>query len=160
MEAVAVTATRLHLELIMDAAKREGVPPAVLAGLVCQESAGNAWAMRHEPKFRWLPKEAGVLIAEKPGGMSFETELAGRKTSWGLCQLMGQVLREMGFRGWWPAACQPDVNLKYGARFLAAKIAINNGDVHAGLLAYNGGGVKEYPGRVLGWAKHFEEDCA
>ncbi len=148
--------------LIEEQADAFNLRPALLAGLVCQESSGNPYAMRFEPKFRWFPRlpdgtpNIPVIRQRMPGGMSLDTELQGLKTSWGLCQVMGENLREMGFVGWWPAACQPDVALKYGAKFLSAKLATHGEDERKALLAYNGGGVAEYPDKVLAWAALFQ----
>ena len=139
----------VYWPLIEEQALAHGLRPALLAGLVCQESAGNPYAMRHEPRFRWISEDYG---ARRPAGMSLATELNGRMTSWGLCQLMGQVARERGFRGWWPALCEPDLGLKYGAAHLAWCIERRNKSEQEGLLRYNGGALSEYPGQVLAWA--------
>jgi soluble lytic murein transglycosylase-like protein len=139
---------------IVEAVQSNNLRPELLAGLVCQESGGNKYAMRAEPKFRWISDD---YAAQRPGGMSSDTELWGRKISWGLCQLMGQVARERGFQGWWPELCEPEVNLALGAGLLAWCIARRGGDVEAGLLRYNGGGFEEYPGQVLAWAEEFED---
>lgn len=155
MENAAVISTMRYWELISEHGALNEIEPALLAGLICQESAGNPYASRHEPRFRWLPKDVGIIKSRKPVGMSFDTEFQGLKTSWGLCQMMGEVWREMGFRGWWLATGQPDLSIKYGARFLAAKIATHGGDVRHGLLAYNGGGVPEYPEKVMEWSEMF-----
>lgn len=138
--------------LIVEAAESNKLRPELLAGVVCQESAGNPYAMRVEPGFKWIGRD---LAQGRPTSMSSATELWGRKTSWGLCQLMGQVARERGFRGWWPALCEPDLNLAYGARHLAWCLDRRGGDEFEGLLRWNGGGLKEYPSLVMSWAELF-----
>ena len=140
--------------LVEEQAQAFKLDPEILAGLVCHESHGNQYAMRVETNFKWISAD---YAKHRPSLMSIATEFWGRKTSWGLCQVMGQVARERGFGGWWPALCEPDLGLHYGAIHLAWCIEHCQDDLRAGLRRYNGGGIRNYPDKVLGWARHFTQ---
>jgi hypothetical protein len=73
--------------------------------IMMQESGGNARAERYEPGFR-------RQYVQGRGFPAHEEEF--RSTSWGLWQLMGEVLRELGFRGTAREFCaDPLLQLKY-----------------------------------------------
>lgn len=100
--------------LVEEYAKKYGLDPLILAALVAQESAGNPWAIRYEPGYRW------VWQGPKPKGVSEATEAVQLKTSFGLCQVMGSLARELGCMDpFLTILCQPAKGLDYGARHLA-----------------------------------------
>jgi soluble lytic murein transglycosylase-like protein len=103
----------------------------LLRAIVWVESAGNPYAMRYEPHYRWLynvregepvvvrPEDApGPAGFGGPGVVSKYTEYVGQKTSWGLMQVMGAVAREYGFRGFFPALCEPYWGINMGCKHL------------------------------------------
>jgi soluble lytic murein transglycosylase-like protein len=93
-------------------------------------------------------KRFGVTISET-------TERRWRATSFGLMQVMGQVARERGFTGeWLTELTNPEVGIEYGCRELKRRLDLAHGDVHSGLLGYNGGGDPAYPSKVL---KHYND---
>jgi hypothetical protein len=146
---------------IVVAARAHGQDPATLAGLVCQESAGNPEAKRHEPNYRWDfgddPHEHPTL----PPGLSLAEDLELQKWSYGLCQLMGAVAREYGFAGHLEELLTDTAtNLDLGARHLAKQMKRAKGDIRQALLFYNGGGNQLYDDKVLAWAKHFASRAA
>jgi len=101
------------------------------------------YATRYEPGFytRYILPLRGKLKAG---------EAHGRATSWGYCQVMGQVAREFGFSGPFLAQlCDPAINFEFGARKLAKCLVIARDDQTAALLRYNGGGDAGYPAKVL-----------
>jgi len=127
----------LHLPwtFIFGSANNNKIDPSLLAAIIMQESNGNVCAMRYEPGWRY------VYNAEKFAktiGSSVKTEEIGQSTSWGPCQVMGTVAREMGFRGWFSELCDPEVGIKYGARFFAQKVKTNE-TIDAAISAYNMG---------------------
>lgn len=144
---------------IVRAAASKGLPPALLAGLVCQESAGDPQARRFEGHYRWL---FGDDIHEKiklPSDVDLADDLVLQHYSWGLCQIMGAVAREYGFAGYMKELSEkPDLNLDIGVRHLSNKIRQARGDIRRGLLLYNGGGNRHYPDKVLAWSMYFN-DC-
>ena len=128
-----------YIPLIKEVAARHGLDPDLVAGIVLTESAGNAWAIRQEPTYKWLfqPEKS------KPRGSTLETELVMQKTSWGLMQIMGAVAREYGFRGWMPELCLPETNLEYGCTHVAVQMKRYKGDVDSALAAYNAGAARK-----------------
>lgn len=122
-------------------AEAHGLEPDIFCALVEQESGWDTNATRFEPAFktRYIDKL----------GLS-EPEATERATSYGLCQVMGEVAREFGLLGDIPSQlCDPDTGLEYGARVLAHKLAVNLGSYPKALEAYNGGGNSAYAPQVL-----------
>ena len=103
----------------------------LFAGLIHAESNWNPYAIRYEPAYytRYVQPLDGLTATE-------EHSLA---MSWGLCQIMGQTARRMGFMGKYLAElCDPLTNLEYAARLLKE----NYNETHswtAALAMYNGG---------------------
>lgn len=128
-------------DLIRSTASWHALEPSLLLALAEQESSFNTWAMRYEPSFyeHYVRKNYPTL----------NTEAAARSTSYGLCQVMGEVAREMGFTGpFLTMLCDESTGLDYGARMLH-KCITEAGTVSAGLLRYNGGGNPQYAAQVL-----------
>lgn len=147
----AVLAWKQHIE---SAALAHGLDFSVLAGLVAQESAGLQYAQRYEPLYSWTYNDPKM----SPAIMSWDTFQNGQKVSYGLCQIMGGVALEYGWRGWWGELFGVETNLDLGATHLAKKIKQAGGELRKGLLRYNGGGNPHYPDHVLSWATHFREE--
>ena len=132
-----------------------GLDPCLLAGLICQESAGNVFAERTEPD--WKYHNLGL---PHPPVLNKWTEWWGQARSYGLCQIMGTLARRLGFSGWWAQLFEVDTNLYYGAKALAGCMFWAKGagewrgltdPLRIGLLKYNGGIFKAYPEKVLEW---------
>ena len=124
--------------------------------IVMTESGGDPWAMRYEPRYRYLvnartrqpfrtlsPEERVSATAPAdflpPAGVSADTEWTAQRTSWGLMQVMGAVARELGHKGPLSALCSPAVGVTLGCRVLAGHLAWAGGDVFRAVRAYNGG---------------------
>lgn len=146
---------RLPWDKIDDAAEAENVPADILAAIVQTESSGNQFALRAETKHSWLvdPKSgkkqaislrSHYIYLWKPeecarqAGVTVDTEIWSQVASWGLCQLMGAVARELGLKGPIVQLLQADVNLKYAALLLKrlAKRYDKPDDI---IAAYNAG---------------------
>jgi soluble lytic murein transglycosylase-like protein len=116
-------------------AEKHGLDPAIVYGVCMQESTLNPYAVRFEPKYRWLVYNTANL---KPRECSIETEYALQKTSFGLMQVMGAVIREQGVSGWLTQAVgNVDMQLEYGCRHLKKKI--QRYGLMEGILSYNSG---------------------
>ena len=108
-------------------ATQHRLPVDLLRAIVHTESAGNTWAMRYEPGYRWLwdvrhgnPYKGDPQRLPAPQFVTGETELIGQRTSWGLMQVMGAVAREHGYRGrYLSVLCDPDIGMEYGCRHLS-----------------------------------------
>lgn len=123
-------------------ATQHGLDPVLVCAVCEQESAWDTCAIRYEPGFftRYIV----------PLKLSNDTEERARAFSWGLCQVMGQVAREHGFKGkYLSELLLPDIGLDVGCKVLVAKLKRAGGDLRKGLLFYNGGSRKEYSDEVL-----------
>lgn len=123
-------------------ATTHGIDPVLVCAVCEQESAWDTCAIRYEPGFftRYIV----------PLKLSNATEERARAFSWGLCQVMGQVAREHGFKGkYLSELLLPDIGVDIGCKVLKGKIAAAGGDLRKGLLRYNGGSRPEYVDEVL-----------
>jgi soluble lytic murein transglycosylase-like protein len=132
-----------------EAAKIVGLDPALVCAVVEQESAWNTWAVRFEPAF--FARYIHPAVPSKP-----TTEQTFDAASFGLMQVMGEVARELGFKGvFLTELCEPIVGLAYGCKKLAACLKATAGDERAALLRYNGGGNAAYADQVLARVSHY-----
>ena len=124
-----------------------GVPLDLLRAIVLTESGGDRFAMRYEPRYRWLwdvkrnrpysSKTPDLFPA--PAGVSRETERNAQMTSWGLMQVMGAVARERGFEGrFLSELCSIEVGMRYGCQHLLA-YRKRYGNWEAAAVSYNAG---------------------
>ena len=116
------------------------LPDGLLHAIVLVESGGEICAMRYEPHYRWLYRPEAV----KPHSSSLSTEREMQKFSYGPCQVMGGLAREMGHRGWLVELCGP-LGVEYGAKYLAKQSRRYNGDWLKAIAAYNAGSAR--PGK-------------
>ena len=129
---------------IRDAADRHGLDPAIVYGVCLAESNLDPRAARYEPRYRWIVRDTRL----KPAACSIETEHALQRTSWGLMQVMGAVLREQGFEGWINAVtCNVPAQLEYGCRHLGK--AIRRWGLVEGIAAYNSGAPRYADGVLI-----------
>lgn len=105
----------LPLELIKQVALAHGFKPEFLTAIVIGESGGDRFAVRYEPLYRWVYK---VKEHADDNRVTETTERMLQMTSWGLCQVMGAVARELGIRGPMFGMLDPAVNLKVAAKLL------------------------------------------
>jgi soluble lytic murein transglycosylase-like protein len=130
-------------KIAVAAALNAGLDPALMCALIAHESAGwKQYAVRYESGFyaRYIDSMKGLNPTEK----------TLRATSFGLCQIMGQTARELGFGGdYLTELLDPLENCKFGCRKLKACLDNEGQDVRRALLRYNGGGNAHYPDLVL-----------
>jgi hypothetical protein len=90
-----------------------GIDPAILKAIITQESNWNRYAIRYEPEWTYLlnPEHYAALLH-----ITVATEKETQKMSWGLGQLMGSVLRELGHEGSMGEALDSETNLAYVCR--------------------------------------------
>jgi len=123
------------VQAIAHAAAIHALPADIVYGVCMQESGLDPWAVRYEPRYRYLVRCPDL----KPAGCSVLTEETLQKMSIGIMQVMGAVLREQGYSGWLTQIFGDiEAQLEAGCRHLAAAIA-RWGSVEAGLAAYNAG---------------------
>ena len=153
---------------IETAAAAHGLDPDLVAALVEQESSNDSDAWNPEPRYRYFwnvrsnqpfRSVKAEEVAAKfpphdfPALAGDDQEWWGQQASWGLCQIMGAVARELGFKGkYLPKLCSdPALNLALGCEHLAHQMAwarglyvgLASGEqaaiTRSGLAAYNGG---------------------
>lgn len=111
-----------------------------------RESAGNQWAARYEPRWKyWVDPEryANELHCTS------ETERMGQATSYGYMQIMGSVARELGFTDWFGKLYQADYNVSLGAAHLA-RLIYRYKEPRDVISAYNAGSPRKTPdGRLV-----------
>ncbi|KKL21346.1 hypothetical protein LCGC14_2446400 [marine sediment metagenome] len=108
-------------------------PLAWMLGWMDTESSLNQYAIRYEPKYRWLyPPD------NKP--QQGTTEWYAQKTSWGILQVMGAVARERGFDSkYLSELCDLRINIKLASGYLSDLRKRSDGSWGGALAAYNGG---------------------
>jgi soluble lytic murein transglycosylase-like protein len=128
---------RLPWDVIEEVAQDQNVPADLLAAVIQVESAGNRFAIRFEPQFKY------IFETRKNAAENFITEVTEtmlQMSSWGLTQIMGARARELGLKGPLFQMLEPKVNLEYCSKILKslAKKFTNADDIVA---AYNAGSV-------------------
>jgi len=113
------------LDLIDVTACKYQLPGDLCASLVWEESKGVYWATRFEEKWfaakmLLLPTSRLAGYVPSSGTPSIYDEKIWRAHSWGLCQVMGDRARVMGFRGEFlpELISRPELSLDYGFRYL------------------------------------------
>ena len=130
-----------HRKIIESKANKYLLDPDLVEAHVMTESSDKPDAWRYEPAFwKTYIKKMGITDA---------TESAGRATSWGLLQLMGQVAREMGYQGSWTGLCDPTTNIEYGCKKLSKCYTKYAPDIDAGIASYNCGTPKMVDGKFM-----------
>ena len=123
-------------------ATKYGLDRFLLCALIEQESGWNPFAVRFEPAF--LRNYVKPRDPENPS-----TREITMACSFGLCQVMGLVAVELGWRGaFLTELSDPDTGIDFGCRKLKQCIE-SHPHVDNALLAYNGGGNPLYAEQVL-----------
>lgn len=140
------------IALAREAAKRHNLSPALVCAVIEQESSWDPWVTRYEWQFfdRYMVRLLGAAAPT-------DTQARGLATSWGLMQVMGQTAREHGYHEPLAKLCDAATGLEWGCRILNRKLAMHPMNPEKGLLAWNGGGRKEYAAEVLGRRALWEE---
>jgi soluble lytic murein transglycosylase-like protein len=113
----------------------------LIQALIATESSFNVNAMRYEALFTYLtnpPSHAQRL------GTSIETEATLQRFSWGLCQLMGSVFRELGFMESLPLALEPHINIQFGCLHFSNYLK-KYGAIEDAISSYNQGSPRRGP---------------
>ena len=136
------------VQLAKETARKHVLDPALVCAIVEQESDWNPWAIRYEPAFQKRYVE--------PLGLTNQTEIVARSMSWGLCQLMGQCARDLGFHDKMASLCDPFNALEWGCKHFSNKLKAAQEDVRKALLLWNGGGNPAYPDQVLARLERYQ----
>jgi soluble lytic murein transglycosylase-like protein len=131
---------------IFEYADKYKIDRVFLLALVKTESNFNPLAQRYEAAYPYLysPKE----LAEVVGCSRFTMEDCQR-TSYGLCQVMGAVAYEGGFRGWPAKLFDVEVNLKFACEHIIKLVKKWEVYTHEEMYAsYNSGKPRKMDGNV------------
>lgn len=112
-------------------ASRNGIDPNLLEAIVRVESSGFAHSYRYEPGFFM------TYLANDPAYDGANPRRVS--SSYGLCQVMYPVAKELGFDGPPEGLFVPLVALEFGAKKLKTLIDWSQGNQDAAIAAYNGG---------------------
>lgn len=149
------------LNIAIHAGRKYGFDPILILALVEQESGFETESVRLENDF--------FRKYERPQSLATTTKVL-RSTSFGLCQIMGEGLFELGYfdapEDATPEGVAKRINaymtdpvdqVMSGARYLRKKMDdAKTEDVAVGLKRYNGG--DEYPGQVLKRAERLKRE--
>lgn len=150
------------IEIIKNYSEEFELPANIVYGICMQESNGQVLACRYEPQYKWLFNPAKV----KPKLCSVATEEVFQKVSWGIGQVMGSVLRELGYTDWLPAILfDKSAQIMYSVKHLA-NLKKRFPEHHDYIAAYNAGSPRklssgkyinqEYVSKVLEFAKQWK----
>lgn len=126
---------RLPWNLIEDVADEENVPVNLLAAIIQTESSNNRYACRFEPHYKWVYKTKDNA---RDNGLTEATETVMQMTSFGLCQIMGAVARELGLKGSLFQLLDEKINLQYAAKLLK-RLASKHKERDDIIASYNAG---------------------
>lgn len=151
-------ANRVPREKIEAASEKYQLDPVLVASVVMTESGGNAKAARYEKGYHWVTDTA---FWAKKCHITEATELMLQSCSWGLMQVMGATARDVGYTGFIPDLCIPELGLDVGCHYLH-RLMVRHGSINDAVAAYNAGSVRisngkydnqEYVDRVAGWMR-------
>lgn len=125
----------LPWNVINDVATRENVPANLLGAIVFTESGGNSLAARFEKDYKYLFESKRFA---RETGVTETTEMMLQMTSWGLCQVMGAVARELGVVGPLLNILDPETNLTVACK-LIKRLAAKHSQRDDIIAAYNAG---------------------
>jgi len=107
----------------------------LVASICYIESAFNKDALRFEPGYRWTCKPEHYARLHH---ITISTEKALQMFSWGLMQVMGGTVRDLGYDGKLQDLLDPKTNLYYGCLYLKHKIELYS-KIEDAIAAYNAG---------------------
>lgn len=113
-----------------------GLEANLVRAIIKQESGWNPLAMRFEPKWGYFYELAGHAAYNK---ITEATEEHLQMFSWGLGQLMGTVIRELGFIQPLVTFLTPEIQICYICKYLE-KIKNKTTTTEEIFACYNGGG--------------------
>ncbi len=153
-------------QTIREKAAHYALDPLLIAAIILVESEQDPFAFRYENQFfntyiRGKKREdlGGTWPCCDTHSLEDMEERKLRACSFGLMQLMGQVARELGFKGLYLRELwEPNINIELGCKKLArdlVRIRSKNPAVvgvvltRKLLLKWNGGADTNYPDRVF-----------
>jgi len=135
MECISTWLVLLPLNIITRVSIKYEIDTCLLAAIVATESMGNSNATRYEAHYKWLVKPDFFARLNR---ITKDTEEVHQRTSWGLLQIMGANIRDLGYNDSLLKMADPETALNYGAKFF--KGLLNKYDsVEDAVSSYNQG---------------------
>lgn len=97
-------------QIVLKVSQSYGVDPHWVMAIILQESAGNRYQIRYEPRYRYLFHPD---LFSKKLRVTLETETQSQKISWGVGQVMGALAREQGHMGLMAELIDHELNIKH-----------------------------------------------
>jgi hypothetical protein len=110
----------------------------VISTIIHVESSWRPNSARYERKYAWTKD---IEKFSKLHGITKDTEMGFQKTSWGLMQVMGGTARDIGYSGWLPDLCDPEIGVHVGCEYFQ-NVCGQYLDIRDQFAAYNGGSIK------------------
>ena len=138
---------RKELEFIAEKySKENNIDRDIVFSIISVESGWNPFVSRYEPhtdKYVYNAYSFANFC-----GITMQTEELAQKHSYGLGQLMGYVLRDLGHKTLLSEAFIPEVNIKYMTKFLKHKIEKYGNETDV-IAAYNAGSPRKTEGGMF-----------
>lgn len=125
----------LNIQIINEASRKYSVDPDLIAAIVWVESRGNSYAIRFEPAWKYHYK---IDEFSRRNNISYATERQLQSCSFGLMQVMGTVIRELGWEESLIKMFRPKINLVYGCKKIK-KLMLKYENMDDVISAYNQG---------------------
>jgi soluble lytic murein transglycosylase-like protein len=113
--------------------------------LISIESNWDCYAVRHEMQWRYFYK---IEFFARQNNISMMTEKLLQACSFGLCQTMGAVARELGYQDNLLKLTQPEISLHYGCMKLSSLVK-KYGYTNDAIASYNAGSVRKRDGKYV-----------
>lgn len=126
----------LHSQIVSSIAEEYDLDPRLVFAIIMVESSNRSNVARYEAHFRWTTNEAEHA---KRIGITEASEHQLQKFSWGLMQTMGGSVRDLGYMGFLPELCVPQVGIRWGCMYLRKLMDRYGNDVERAVAAYNAG---------------------
>ncbi len=110
--------TREEIKSLLKAKAKRPIDIDLMTAIILTESSGNPDRVCFEPHIHSFTK--APLFAKK-FGMDQKTEENLQMMSWGLCQLMGNTARDIGYEGNLLKLLDPEINVIWGMEFFWRK---------------------------------------
>lgn len=126
----------IYFGAIDKAAKEHGLDTDLVLAVCQHESGLNPYAVRFEPKFKYILNPVEYAKALR---ITIETEITLQKMSWGCMQVMGAVARELGFMEHLTKLTGVELGLEFGCKKLKSCFDKYGDNLTLVLSAYNAG---------------------
>ncbi len=135
--------SKIPMDTVKAIAAKFSLDYRLVTAIIMQESGGKSFAMRHEPRYKYLfsPDKLAKTV-----GCTMETMVVMQMTSWGLMQVMGAVAYEDGFptTQYVSQLVIPTIGIEYGCKRLS-RLWGKYKTIDQVISAYNAGSLSMTP---------------